>query len=285
MPYPSPSLQPQRRSAQHSNNTSPPATQHTQMIQPPQFNAFPTSPFSNLAHLPAPCRQLHPPKSPLYRPAVLRSIERPVRRENSPLTPPTSSAASVNEEYVGDGEYKNGMDIRSAGYGGYLGGEDFGIVGLEEEGKVTGPPGKGHWKPDAEAVTCDAVMCVKNFSFVLRRHHCRRCGNVFCAQHTAHTVPLNQNARFHIQGYQERACDNCWNDYTRLLDAKRTDSLSSSNSSGSTLSNNHPSPSSPVMNMGVRGTGPGNGRGMDGLGAKVGSYVGSVPRDWSWSTF
>jgi len=142
MPYPSPSLQPQRRPVQHSNNTSPPATQHTQMIQPPQFNAFPTSP---LAHLPAPCRQLHPPKSPLYRPAVLRSIERPARRENSPLTPPTSSAASVDGDYVGDGEYKNGMDIRNAGYG-YLGREDYGIAGLEEEGKVTGPPGKGHWK-------------------------------------------------------------------------------------------------------------------------------------------
>lgn len=116
------------------------------MIQPPQFNAFPTSPFPNFTHLPAPCRQLHPPKSPLYRPAVLRSIERPARRENSPLTPPTSSAASVNEDYVGDGEYKNGMDIRNAGYGGYLGREDYGIAGLEEEGKVTGPPGKGHWK-------------------------------------------------------------------------------------------------------------------------------------------
>lgn len=285
MPYPSPSLQPQRRPVQHSNNTSPPATQHTQMIQPPQFNAFPTSPFSNFTHLPAPCRQLHPPKSLLYRPAVLRSIERPARGENSPLTPPASSATSVNEDYVGDGEYKNGMDIRNAGYGGYLGREDHGIAGLEEEGKVTGPPGKGHWKPDAEAVTCDAAMCVKNFSFVLRRHHCRRCGNVFCAQHTAHTVPLNQNARFHIQGYQERACDNCWNDYTRLLETKRPDYLSSSNSSSSTLSNNHPSPSSPVMNMGVRGTGPGGGKGMDGLGTKVGSYVGSVPRDWSWSTF
>lgn len=70
-----------------------------------------------------------------------------------------------------------------------------------------------------------------------------------------------------------------------MLEAKRPDYLSSSNSSGSTLSNNHPSPSSPVMNVGVRGAGPGGGKAMDGLGAKVGSYVGSVPRDWSWSTF
>jgi hypothetical protein len=114
------------------------------MIQQSQFGHGSASHLSAFSHLPAPCRQLNPPKSPLYRPAVLRSIERPIKRENSPLSPPVSSAASVNEEYVGYGEYKGGLDIRNAGYG-YLA-EDFGIAGLEEEGQVTGSPTRAHWK-------------------------------------------------------------------------------------------------------------------------------------------
>lgn len=110
-----------------------------------------------------------------------------------------------------------------------------------------------------------------------------RCGGIFCYEHVGNTITLSKGARFHAQGYPSKACGNCFADYKRVLAAKRSDSLSSSTSSSSTLSNNtnHPH-SSPIV--GIKAIG-GRGGIESGLGAKVGSYVGSVPRDWSWSTF
>lgn len=283
MPFTPPSQQ-QPRFAQYAgnnnnnNNTSPPPSQHA--MHPSQYN---TSPNSLLGpHVPAPCRQLHPPKVPLYRPAVLRSIERPIRAaRGDSLTPPASSAASVNEDYVSDVEYKTGVDFRGFGYGNSgFNSADLGEI-EDDDVQVTAEPDRGHWKPDAEAETCDAPMCVRRFTIYHRKHHCRRCGNIFCYEHVGHIIPLSKNARFHAQGYPSKACDNCFNDYKRVLAAKRSDSLSSSTSSSSTLSNNN-HPSSPIVGIkAISGH-----RGIEsGLGAKVGSYVGSVPRDWSWSTF
>lgn len=49
---------------------------------------------------------------------------------------------------------------------------DAGVVTLNEVGHET------HWKPDAEAAACE--KCRVKFSFLTRRHHCRRCGGIFC---------------------------------------------------------------------------------------------------------
>ncbi|KAL0635258.1 Zn finger protein [Maublancomyces gigas] len=265
MPYSPPPSQQLPRFAPYVNNTSPPPSQDTMHSSP--FNTSPTSPFS--PHIPAPCRQLHPPKVPLYRPAVLRSIERPIRAAREPLTPPASSAASLNEVYIGDVEYKTGVDFRGFGYGNcaYSNVTDLGEI-EDDDVQVTEEPDRGHWKPDAEAETCDAPIC----------------GNIFCYEHVGNTITLSKGARFHAQGYPSKACGNCFADYKRVLAAKRSDSLSSStsSSSSSTLSNNIHPHSSPIV--GIKGIGGRPGI-ESGLGAKVGSYVGSVPRDWSWSTF
>lgn len=143
MPYSPPPSQQLPRFAPYVNNTSPPPSQHTMHSSP--FNTSPTSPFS--PHIPAPCRQLHPPKVPLYRPAVLRSIERPIRAAREPLTPPASSAASLNEVYIGDVEYKTGVDFRGFGYGNcaYSNVTDLGEI-EDDDVQVTEEPDRGHWK-------------------------------------------------------------------------------------------------------------------------------------------
>jgi len=198
---------------------------------PPSAVAFPQH---NL--IPVPCRQLHPPKSPLYRPAVLRAID----HISSAHPPAGSSLLSTSLKSVTSadlfGDFK-----REAAYG-----DDFedaiGDDVCEEEddaGNVTGPPRRQHWKvclslppslslalslsgcggcymlgsthpagvvagpccplaccplaccplacsnviadasrvcfqPDAEAAICDSPACIKQFSFYVRRHHCRR---------------------------------------------------------------------------------------------------------------
>ncbi|KIY64514.1 hypothetical protein CYLTODRAFT_445956, partial [Cylindrobasidium torrendii FP15055 ss-10] len=49
---------------------------------------------------------------------------------------------------------------------------------------------KSLWKPDSSAVTCDNFFCRLRFTLLERRHHCRKCGGVFCRSCTARTTPL-----------------------------------------------------------------------------------------------
>jgi hypothetical protein len=184
---------------------------------------------------------------------------------------PSTSPKSLTSDLFGDFKREQYDEFEDAI------GDD--VCEEEENGKVTGPPGRSHWKPDAEASVCDSPSCIKQFSFYIRRHHCRRCGNVFCHQHAYHFLPLNQNGRVHPQGISSRVCDSCYGDYRRLLAARRTGSMSSSSTS-STLSVSLPS----GITMGIKPI-PRAADGVAGLAGKVGSYVGSVPRDWSWSTF
>ncbi len=118
-------------------------------------NASPVSPRSGAPiHLPAHTRQLRPPKSPLYVPAVLRPTEPPRRATKpSPLTPPQSSNSSFD-----DVENVRTLSRRSTGDSG-----KSGLGAIEEAewiaeglGKVTGNPTRSHWK-------------VRRYFFILER--------------------------------------------------------------------------------------------------------------------
>lgn len=109
-------------------------------------NASPTSPRASLpsSHLPAQIRQLRPPKSPLYVPAVLRPTDPPKRvSRQSPMTPPQSKSNSWD-----DLEDARTLSRRSTGDSG-----KFGLGGIIEAewsaeglGKVTAAPTRQHWK-------------------------------------------------------------------------------------------------------------------------------------------
>lgn len=51
---------------------------------------------------------------------------------------------------------------------------------------------RSQWKPDSHARVCDNVLCRTPFTLFgpITRHHCRRCGNVFCAACLTHTEVL-----------------------------------------------------------------------------------------------
>jgi hypothetical protein len=132
-------------------------------------------------------------------------------------------------------------------------------------------------QPDSQSSICDEATCTRYFSYFTRRHHCRRCGNIFCDQHSTHTIPLDQDANYHPQGTQSRACQHCFNDYKRW-------SVSRSSRSNSESSQDEPgTPTTPVVNC-ARGRAIGNilGQQMKGTPESLGA---SVPRDWNWSTF
>ncbi|XP_050733535.1 lateral signaling target protein 2 homolog isoform X3 [Eriocheir sinensis] len=68
---------------------------------------------------------------------------------------------------------------------------DEGIpVGERESGRRRGPrlQEPPPWVPDQQAPRC--MACGASFTMVRRRHHCRNCGKVFCAQCSQHAVPL-----------------------------------------------------------------------------------------------
>ena len=108
-------------------------------------NSSPTSPRASvLPYLPAHTRQLRPPKSPLYVPAVLRPTDPPKKTvKQSPLTPPASRHNSFDPF-----ENARALTRRSTGESGN---SDLDSM-LESEnsteglGKVTALPTREHWK-------------------------------------------------------------------------------------------------------------------------------------------
>lgn len=234
-------------------------------------NASPTSPrVVGPAHLPVHTRQLRPPKSPLYVPAVLRPTDPPRRvTRPSPLTPPHSSTNSFD-----DLDSARTLSRRSTG--GSAGKFDLSAItetewSTEGLGKVTGIPTREHWKPDSESSLCDEATCTRYFGYFTRRHHCRRCGNIFCDLHSFHIIPLDQDANYHPKGAKSRSCEHCWMDYCRWQIAR------SSRSNSDTSDN----PTTPTVNCGMA-KGPLFGQKSGGLSE---SLAASVPRDWNWSTF
>ncbi|KAF4623354.1 hypothetical protein D9613_001571 [Agrocybe pediades] len=83
------------------------------------------------------------------------------------------------------------------------------------------------WKPDSSATVCDNFYCRTTFGLFERKHHCRKCGGVFCHSCTSRTTPLLDAS--HLSFLQpprnvplsafespispiirSRVCDDCW---------------------------------------------------------------------------
>ncbi|ERF70003.1 hypothetical protein EPUS_03555 [Endocarpon pusillum Z07020] len=237
-------------------------------------NASPTSPRSHTPlqyHVPGQVRQLRPMKSPLYVPAALRPTERP--NKNPPTTPPKSLHGSL--ESLDDGFAD---DTRSAPLDLVVANDWFAD---EELGEVTGEPTREHWKADQQSPSCDSPQCRSNFNLFTRRHHCRHCGHIFCSDHSAFIIPLNQEARFHPDGIPSRACDTCHRHYQKWDTARsvrrRNSADGTSQDDGSSRMDFPTAGKSGLVSQG-RSAGGGGGNSSE-------QTVGSVPKDWAWSTF
>jgi hypothetical protein len=135
-------------------------------------------------------------------------------------------------------------------------------------------------QPDEASSSCDSPKCRSSFNLFVRKHHCRHCGHIFCAEHTAYTIPLDQNAKFHPEGMQSRACDSCYKQYRRWDSARSLCRKNSDNSdTGETGSATaHPGSDSKHLDH----------QSMHSLQmpARPSEQVASsVPKDWAWSTF
>lgn len=85
--------------------------------------------------------------------------------------------------------------------------------------KVLPPAVRPRWVPDAEEPAC--YCCQTPFSFLLRRHHCRGCGHIFC--HPCTDWWLLPPAELEYDTVQ-RLCETCFSrlssvEYSRTYDA------------------------------------------------------------------
>ena len=78
-------------------------------------------------------------------------------------------------------------------------------AGVSAGGRGGGGGGGGvvnpRWEPDTDSTTCRS--CATNFSFFVRRHHCRGCGRLYCGS----CAPIRRSAR--APHREERLCNAC----------------------------------------------------------------------------
>ena len=158
---------PSTNSTHSSPHTSPPTN----------ARGFHPHPYPNrslhqhLYQMMAPCRQLHPPKALLYRPAVLRATDRPARSRNTaastlPPSPPAGAHADVfgeikREAFGGDPAFGD-ADVGAAAAAVDDLSELVGEDGDGDGGKaavVTGPPCRAHWKVRRDVLPISGSTC------------------------------------------------------------------------------------------------------------------------------
>ncbi|CCE65300.1 hypothetical protein TPHA_0K01670 [Tetrapisispora phaffii CBS 4417] len=168
-------------------------------------------------------------------------------------------------------------------------------------------PTKEHWIADSKRNSCK--YCHKLFTFWERKHHCRKCGDIFCQQHLTHWLYLNSDAQYVIgggsgMGTLSKVCDACAEEYETLIKSNDLSKLKIlengniiSNIDKDGVENSNSSKNSQVkrsINKSFNLTNSGNNAidiNKDDEGDKekaddiVNSFVGSVPVDWNWSSF
>lgn len=135
-------------------------------------------------------------------------------------------------------------------------------------GQSMQPPPRDHWVPDSARSSCAA--CMAPFTLLGRRHHCRKCGELFCSRDSRFVVALNQSLQFNIFGYPSRSCAGCSAAFTKhVLENSRLSS----------------EPSQPSIPQGApQAIAAGRGSRQENNEIMAGSLA-NMPVDWNWSTF
>jgi len=134
-----------------------------------------------------------------------------------------------------------------------------------------------HWKPNNSSSSC--FDCGRQFSIMYRRHHCRKCGEIFCANCLLSKARLTFDCKFDINGVLAKVCFACgriWSNfiienfkqvdnYSLYPDFKKRDVITPENDHHHQLEHEQQQQQQ-QQNFGDK-------RGV------------TVPADWSWSSF
>ncbi|CAH6720042.1 hypothetical protein CLIB1444_03S03114 [[Candida] jaroonii] len=205
-------------------------------------------------------------RSPLYVPAVLRQTDSSsLRSVDSNMS--SSSIASTVKSYLPFTSFKS--------YEHYL----------------RQPPTRKHWIKDETVYQCSEPSCDKEFNFFERRHHCRKCGKIYCKEHTSHFLYINHLAQFTTggRGTLSRVCDNCIEEYNEFVHNEfqlQSDYFGSAGQIGT------PNQMTPGQTSGQSETSTPElqidytkNKHVNKKYLEEEQPVGSVPANWSWSSF
>lgn len=179
-------------------------------------------------------------RSPMYVPAVLRRTQGP----EAPGSPESSASADLR---VSD------------------------ALALTHDYIARAPPTRRHWLKDDAVTECGMPNCRRHFTFFDRRHHCRKCGGIFCKDHTLHFLYINHLAQFTTggRGTLSRVCDRCIDEYNDFI---RQEFGPPARTAHSTEARETSLLRDVLAGRPVRDT-------------RQDLVVGSVPANWSWSSF
>lgn len=278
---------------------------------PPHFNlAFPVVPpldmnvrnrkvsiqhehVPNASKLALPDKKLQQIKgfrNPMYVPAVLRRT----LEESEAVAPVTSGLdpESYFEQPVGSTNLESSSNsIRSVDLN--FSGESvvspasqagpFTLHKKQYEHILRGAPSRKHWLKDESVALCGITLCRKHFNFFERRHHCRKCGGIFCKEHTSHYLYINHLAQFTTggRGTLSRVCDNCIEEYNEFMKQEFGVSCHTPRSRESLPTK----PKSVDFRKEIFKIKPAMATNNQSEDKGIDQLAGSVPANWSWSSF
>jgi hypothetical protein len=129
-------------------------------------------------------------KSPNFSMAPIRPISGPRTPNYVPCV-----LRPIEKTTKADEEYTNMFDTQST---------------LESDSNLS----RNHWKPNSSTMEC--MDCHRSFSLMNRRHHCRKCGDLFCSPCLLSKAKLDFRCRFDVNGILTKVCFQCgklWSGY------------------------------------------------------------------------
>ncbi|KAI5287290.1 carboxypeptidase Y-deficient [Ascosphaera acerosa] len=70
---------------------------------------------------------------------------------------------------------------------------------------------RNHWQPRTFNDYCADPACAKRLTATTGAVHCRRCGRLFCEEHTMYQMKLSQSAQHEpVRGVWCRVCETCY---------------------------------------------------------------------------
>lgn len=272
---------------------------------------------STPTHHPTPTKcklqQINGLRSPMYVPAVLRVTQNTLAPQHEDgAVPPVRGASSPQLfELLPEPSLKGTPPLTTP----------LLLLALVKgyDDIMRAPPTRKHWLRDETVDKCMISLCPRVFNFFERRHHCRKCGGIFCKEHTSHLLYINHLAQFTTggRGTLSKVCDRCIDEYLEFIQAEFGPSLAPAPAHAPALplrvaslqatrlemglapvrappapestGNYHYQLARPMINgknistkEGAQAAGCGR---FDDQLQQRDQLVGSVPANWSWSSF
>lgn len=209
-------------------------------------------------------RTINDPKRPMYIPAVLRQSHTNLKPEDLKF---------INEQKLQRKTRSSSSILTNTNQQLWK----FKTISQNNLNQLTQPT-RIHWKKDFTRSKC--AYCSKNFTFFERRHHCRRCGDIFCNEHVSNYLNLGPDAKFCLDvkiGVLSKVCDYCFKDYEGFLKEKFGNV--DPNTIKKSIEDQETTTSTAAIKTGN------NDRNGSVSGSENAVNVGSIPADWTWSSF